>query len=405
MTNIAKIAVCASALLAGCTMDVTNPSVIDATKFNPATNGQTLALSAQTNFYIAFQDVTLFGGLISEEAWTGALRLETNRTSARTFVGTDDINVDFFAPLSLALVSNIQAAEVLKKGAQAATDINLATASMNAGYSFVLEAETMCASAISEGPQVSDVQLLDSAVVRFKDAITVANAAGASSIVAQSNVGLARAYLQLHDYANAASTAALVPAGFQANVITTANSATLATLGNLIFATQIGNQFIVPARYRNLNDSRVKVQPNPGTATNPNVGLFDQLKYTGYDTPYRLASTLEAQFIGAEAKLHQGNTAPALALIAAERAGQAQDTASFGTDTLSVLGALLNERAREFWLEAKKLGDLRRNPSVPLDSVLTDKAGTAFYGVGGGNFGSTFCAPIPPEETSANPNF
>ena len=55
---------------------------------------------------------------------------------------------------------------------------------------------------------------------------------------------------------------------------------------------------------------------------------------------------------------------------------------------------------------ARLLGDLRRNPSVPLQAVLTDTVGAPFYAsTGGAAFGSTFCAPIPPEETNANPNF
>ena len=40
------------------------------------------------------------------------------------------------------------------------------------------------------------------------------------------------------------------------------------------------------------------------------------------------------------------------------------------------------------------------------DAVLTDPVGAPFYAAqGGATFGSTFCTPIPPEETSANPNF
>ena len=83
--------------LASCNMDVTNPSVIDAGTFDPTADGKTLALSAQTNFYMAFQSVALFGGLISDEIWTGAIRLQTNRLASRTFLASDDINADFFA--------------------------------------------------------------------------------------------------------------------------------------------------------------------------------------------------------------------------------------------------------------------------------------------------------------------
>src|SRR5437762_4117267 len=89
---------CAAAIAStGCNLDVKNPTVIDAATFNPNADGTTLALSAQTNFYIAFQSVALYAGLISDELWTGAARLQTKRLAARVFASTDDINADFHA--------------------------------------------------------------------------------------------------------------------------------------------------------------------------------------------------------------------------------------------------------------------------------------------------------------------
>src|ERR1051326_3026215 len=175
---------------AACNMDVRNPTVIDAATFNPNTDGTTLALSAQTNFFIAYQSVAVFGGLISDELWSGAARLQTNRLGARVFASTDDINADFFAPLSLAVASNENAIAALQGGAGAATDLNLARASMNLGFSLALMAKTMCAVVIQGGPQLSDAQLLDSAITRFNPAITIGTAAGApgAAIVSASNV-------------------------------------------------------------------------------------------------------------------------------------------------------------------------------------------------------------------------
>ena len=120
------------------------------------------------------------------------------------------------------------------------------------------------------------------------------------------------------------------------------------------------------------------------------------------------ASGLEAQYIAAEAALHgSASTAAALTLINTRRTAGGQGAYAGGTDTLSVVTELLNQRARDFWLEGKKLGDLRRNPSVALASVLTDPSGNPFYvpSTTLPSFGSTFCAPIPPQETNANPNF
>ena len=395
--------------LASCNMDVTNPSVIDAGTFDPTADGKTLALSAQTNFYIAFQSVALYGGLISDELWTGAIRLQTNRLASRTFEGSDDINTDFFAPLSLAVASNENAVTALAKGPAADTDLNLARASMNFAYSVELMAETMCSGVIQGGPELSDTQLLDTAVTAFTKAVSTATAegSGGTDIVNESNVGLARTYLQLGDYTNAAATAALVPSDFVANVVTTGNVSTQGTLGNQLFGTTLGGQLVAPERYR-VGDPRMPIDSTTQAVPTLNgLPSIIQTKFTSYADPIRLASGLEAQYIVAEATLQGGGgTAAALSLINARRSAGGQPAYSGGTDNLSVLEELLNQRARDFWMEGKKLGDLRRNPSVSLSSVLTDPVDAPFYtSVGGGTFGDTFCAPIPPEETNANPNF
>jgi hypothetical protein len=393
-----------------CKMDVANPSVIDAATFNPNADGQTLALSAQTNLFIAYQGVALYGGLISDELWSGAARLQTNRLGARVFASTDDINTDFFAPLSLAVASNENAISALKGGAGAATDLNLARASMNLGFGLELMAETMCAGVIQGGPSLTDAQLLDSAITRFSDAITVATAAGTAgtTILNQSRVGLARAYLQRGNYTLAQQTAAQVPSAFQANIVTSANAATQGTLGNTFYGNTVANQITTPQLYR-IQDTRLPMDSltRAGVKTLNGLKVVDQTKYTGYASPIRLASSLEAQYISAEAQLHgSGNTAPALTLIASRRSAGGQGVYAGGVDSLSVITELLNQRARDFWLEGKKLGDLRRNPSVPLSGVLTDPVGAPFYlPARVPTFGSTFCAPIPPQETGANPNF
>jgi hypothetical protein len=398
-----SLASLASVALLGCDLNVSNPNVINAADFNPNTDGLTLSMSAQTYTYRAFQSVAMFGGFISDELWTGAIRPETNHIAARAFVGTDDIAADFFDILSISMANNLNAVKVLATGSGAASDSNYARVSMNAGYTYVLMAETMCSSDVLAGPQLSDAQLLDSAVSHFESAITVATAASNAPIAQTAQVGLARAYLQAGSYANAISTAAQVPASFVDYEINVANPATADSLANImVFTTDLG-QLVVPARYRHLNDPRV---PSDSTScsTTSGIACVIETKYVNFSDNIRFASGLEAQFISAEAQLHQGSTAAALTLIASERASGSQPPYTGGVDTLSVLTELLNQRAREFWMEGKKLGDIRRNPSVPLTGILTDPAGSPYYGPTGGTFGTTICVPIPPQETGSNPN-
>ena len=147
-----------------------------------------------------------------------------------------------------------------------------------------------------------------------------------------------------------------------------------------------------------VNLQQVVVTGTAGNQTRAAQGAVGQI---------RLASGLEAQYIAAEAALHSsGSTSAALTLINTRRTAGGQGAYGGATDTLSVVTELLNQRARDFWLEGKKLGDLRRNPSVALASVLTDPTGSPFYAPSKtATFGGSFCAPIPPQETGANPNF
>lgn len=393
--------------LGACNLDVASPSVIDAATFDPNADGQTLSLSAQTNFYIAFQAVAQAGGLISEELWSGAARAQARRLSSRTFASTDDINARVFAPLSLAIASNRSAVSVLSQGASAATDVNRARSAMILGFSVELMAETMCTGVIQGGPELTDPQLLDTAITAFTSALTVAKAAGAAgtTIMNASNVGLARAYLQRGNYAAAALTAALVPASFTTDVVTSANLSTQSSLGNQFYASSLAGVLVAPARYRQ-SDARVSIDSTQPGNTQNGLPFIIQTKYSSYSDPIRLASGLEALYIVAEAQLHgSAATTTAIALINARRAAGMQSAYAGATDTLSVIAELLNQRARDFWLEGKKLGDLRRNPSVPFTSVLTDPDGAIFYANSAQKFGSNLCAPIPPEETNANPNF
>lgn len=393
------------ASLTGCDLNVSNPSVIDASKFNPNTDGFTLSMSAQTNLFQGFEAVALWGGTISDEIWTGAIHPQTLHINSRNFSGADDINADVFAPISLAIANNANAARALAAGSGAASDSNYARVSMNLGFAFELMAEIMCESDVQEGPRLTDTQLLDSAVTHFTKAIAVAQAASNTAMVQQSQVGLARAYLQLGQYTSAASTATQVPAAFVANEINSANPALSATLGNIMVATQNLGQLVVPQLYRTLSDPRIGVDSTSGCKTTSGTPCIIQTKFVSYGDPIRLASGLEAQFIAAEAQIDaSGATGPALTLIASERIKGNQPPYSGPTDPQSVLTELLNQRAREFWMEGKKLGDIRRNPSVSLAAILTDPVGAAFFGATGGNFGNTFCAPIPPEEINANPH-
>jgi hypothetical protein len=401
----------ASALVLGtsaCDLDVTNPEVIDAATFDPSSDATTLSLSAQTNTYAALSSAASYAAFLSDEAWVGAVRQETNDFGRRVITAANlDINPSVWAPLSLAIASNEKVLQVVAASPTAGSDINAARAALHSGYALELMAEYFCQGAMLVGPAMTPAQTLDSAIVRFKRAVAVGTAAGSSDeavrIVNAANVGLARAYLQKGENASAASAAALVPSDFVFNAlyVNASDAGIRDRVGNAIYGSTAANSFVVPDAYRALNDPRVPYLDADRNSQDGKLALFVQTKYAGFDAPIRMSSGLEARYILAEAKLEQGDASDALVLVAERRAANGQP-AFTGTGSAEVLAELMDQRARDFWLEGKHLGDWRRNPTA---TPYVDPAGSPFYKPSQGAFGNISCIPVPNEEVLSNPNF
>jgi hypothetical protein len=391
--------------LGGCDLDVVNPAVIDADTFDPLTDASVLSLSAQSNFYNAFDAAAIRGAYFSGEMWVGAVRQETNDFGRRVITPANlDINTSIWGPLSIAIATNERVVEVLEGVPDATRNINIARSSMNSAFSLVLMAEHFCEGTMLVGPPMAPAELLDSAIVRFNRAIGVGSAvtgAEAAKIVNASRVGLARAYLQKGENAAAIQAAANVPANFVFNAVHVDDPANRGRAGNPLYATTVANSFVVPTTYRALNDPRVPYEFRNRRAADGVLDLYYQLKYPGYAAPVRIASGLEARYITAEAQLKQGNPASALALIA-ERRTAGNQLPFAGTTPAQILAELMDQRARDFWLEAKHMGDFRRNPQA---TPYVPAPGTPFYKPSQGNFGDLACMPVPNEERTTNPNW
>lgn len=391
--------------LGACDLDVTNPAIIDADTFDPQTDAAVLSLSAQTNFYQAADAAAIRGAYFTGEMWVGAVRQETNDFGRRVITSANlDINTSLWGPLSVAIATNENVLQVLKDASDASSNINIARSALASAYSLVLMAEHFCEGTMLVGPPMTPNQLLDSAIVRFNRAATVAGAltsAEAVKIATSAKVGLARAYLQKGENANAITAASAVPAAFVHNIIHVDDAANRGRAGNAMYSTTVANSFVVPAEYRALDDPRVTWQNRNRKAADGQLDLYYQLKYPGYATPVRLASGLEARYIVAEAQLKQGSTTAALALITERRLAGGQG-AFTGTTSAQILAELMDQRARDFWLEAKHMGDYRRNPAA---TPYVPPAGSPFYKSSQGNFGTLTCIPVPKEETDTNPNW
>ena len=392
--------------LAGCDTDVSDPSVIDAATIDPIADARVFSLSGQQNFYVAYAGLINNAGLYSTELWTGAVRNETNDIARHVIVDTNvDLSGAFWGPMQTVIGTNDQVVSVLKDSPTFDKDIAAARSSLWSGLAVEYLGEIFCEGALHVGPPLTPLQMMDSAIVRLQQAVTIAGGltgAEATRILNTAREGLARAYLQKGDNANALAAANLVPAAFTSSTVHVDDPQARGRLSNGVFVASSGTTQIVAQLYRTLGDPRVTWVDAGINAQDGRNRLYRQTKYPSFTAPIRIASGLEARYIAAEAQLKaSGTTAPALALIAERRTAGGQP-AFTGTTTAAVLAELMDQRARDFWLEARHLGDIIRNPTA---AALVPPVGSVFYKSEYGNFLPVACLPIPFAEKANNPNF
>jgi hypothetical protein len=252
--------------------------------------------------------------------------------------------------------------------------------------------------------------MLDSAIARFDDAIdggralasstTGTTQATATMVVNAALVGRARAQLQAGRKTAAAADADQVAAGFRFDLLYADNPAARIRLANPIWRLTLDQSQVVVAADFRVNDPRVPIVPPTGGAKAADgvTDFFQQGKWRSYGAPIRLASKLEAEYIAAESR----GSAEMLTLIAAQRAANGLPAYTGPTDDASVLTELMEQRGREFFLEGKRLGDLRRNPANVLH---VPAPGSPYFKPGLNPVGTMVCFPIPTTESTTNPNF
>jgi hypothetical protein len=396
-----------AAVLAGTTacsdfLNVENPNVIDVNAVDPVQDAAALANSAQQNFAASY------GWLIMYSSWFAGETLVSETFPTRNEFGRRDVaesngslNSDVWTPLSLAAKSTKIVLDLELPTPE--TNINRGRSFVWRGFAFLHMATDFCSGTVDSGPELNTVAMLDSAVANFTSAMTILNANGttdAKALATAALVGRARAHLQAGRKSQAATDAAAVPAGFVFNMPYVDDLANRTRLSNRLwqFTLDRGSMSVSEA-FR--ADPRVLFKA-PGqhnlTPQDASSGPFYiQNKYPAYATPIRLASKLEADYVAAEA----GTSAGQLALIALRRAAAGLPAYSGPTDAASVLTELMNQKGFDFWLEGRRLGDFRRNPS---NVNYMPTPGAAYFKPGFAPIGNKTCYPLPLAEKDNNPN-
>lgn len=412
MTNIRRtvrasaVAAVLGVSLGACSdfLTVKNPNVINASAINPEADAPTLAASAQQNFAVAFGWFAMYQSWFVGEALVAETFPTRNEYGRREVLNTNGShNSDVWQPLSVALASSSQLLDLDLPGA--ASNINRARAAAFKGYSFLFMAESFCVGVSRGGPELSTAQMLDSAVAAFELAITTGTANASTAGVQLANlarVGLARTQLQAGRRPQAIAAANAVPAGYSFNMIYVDDPGSRTRLGNRLwqFTLDRGSISVAPA-FRIDGDPRIRykspAQHNLAPQDASSGPFFIQDKFPAFNTPIRLASKLEADYIAAEAT----GTDAQLALIAARRSANNQPAYSGPTDAASVLTELMEQKGRDFYLEAKRMGDFRRVPAAVKNVPVP---GTTYFKPGFAPVGNQTCWPLPLAETDNNPN-
>ena len=387
--------------------EVSDPDILEASNIDPEADGPTLARSAFQNLVDAYGDHIVYSAWWSHEARVGDTFPTRNEFGRRFLDDTNGtLNGEVWTPLARAATTG----ELVVGTLQGTPGIALAIGAFTEGYAMLLMAEAFCEGTVASdpqepGPKMTTAQMLDLAVERLTLARSEALASGDDEGPGLANaalVGIARAHLQAGRKSEAAAAASQVPPLFLYEFKYVDDAANRGRVGNNVWNFTTARQsLVVPPEYMAISDAgdpRIKYQDSGGLAQDSELQFIKQQKYLGYGIPIRLASGLEARYIVAEAT---GSMSDQLSLINDRRAAAGQPP-FVSTSATEVFAELMMQRALDFWLEGKKMGDWRRNGNaVPF--VLPDNS--AYYKEGVGSVGDQKCYAVPDAEKRTNPNF
>jgi hypothetical protein len=431
------VALAASGALAGCDtlLDVENPQAIDAENLDDPFYLGLLTNGVVGDFQRAYDDLVYYSAVFTDE-----LRNHTTIVEEQLI---DQRRVDPDNGTAAIAYTQVQRARFLAdstvsrfrklRGDSANSDLRLARVLAYAGTTYNLLGEHYCGIPVNLSAPYTPAQIFrDFAIPRFNDAIAVATAAraaaaattgtaaartvaGADSIINLSRVGIARAALNLGDRPLAAQFAAQVPADF---VFRSFYSESSAEENSVIFARMTAPiaASVSGTPFEGLRDPRVPLPdvletvqnggrafvPNSPTAYSTYTGTLPGGEFTR-GAAIRIASGLEAQYIRAEA---EGPNATTIAFINSRRALGGQAALAATVSRADFLAAVRDNRRRDLYMDAHRLGDLRRYKTQYGDIENFNEFQTGSYlGSTTVEYANIECLPVNRAEVNANPNY
>jgi hypothetical protein len=463
---LALAAVVLLAVSAGCNdpLRVSIPDIVPPGSLADSAALGTLRAGALGDFSIAFsgdhpdgsggsgEGVIMYGGLLADE-WINSETFPTRiEVDARTIQLTN-ADVDLWYRL-LHAARNSAEKTAGRYAALRPDDPGHAEVLNLAGYTYIFFAETFCSGvpvshlnettgAITYGVPLTTKQLIDTAIARFDEALSVAaTVSDASSRVQMTNlasVGKARALVDSGDFGAATAAVAGVPTSFayvseHSEISTFENNGVFN--GNAVDRrySVADREGVVGFPFRSVADPRTTWRLRPEGRHTGFDGLtpqYNNFRFGDRKAPIPVATGVEARLIEAEAQLQLDTATASAGFLSAlndprsnaasrsyfnpspfDRTNTLTDpipalpnlTATDATNAGGAVNLLFNERARWLWLTAHRLGDLRRleRQYARPDSTVFPKG--SYFKSNFPVYGTDVNIPVPITERN-NPNF
>jgi hypothetical protein len=404
-------------LLAAC--DVTNPGPVADTYLDAANVHQALVNGAGRRLSQA----------ISFVGYTGALSAREIIAGGQTGNGGHDPITQAGLLLSNATGTHWNNAQqsrwiaedaIRRFAALPAGTVNqqtLAEAHLWAGYANRLLGENFCDAVFDGGPVEPNIRYFERAEMHFTEAVNL----GTGTFKTAAYAGRASVRVWLKDWTGAAADAGQVPLAF--TYLVNADGAAEDTRNQIYFSSSNTpyRGFSVfktwfAGYYDQTGDPRTsygKSASIPFANTQLSgygpVPWWFQTKYVSVNDDFRVSSGREMVLVRAEALLTQGKWPEAMTLINSIRTTVLSQTTNkplapyTATSLVEAWTYLKRERGIELWLEARRLGDIRRWEQNKTPGALDWPDFESLSALFRANPPSR-CFPTPDSEINSNPN-
>jgi hypothetical protein len=399
-------------LLAGCDFTVSNPGPIQDPSLNDPLAHDALVTGSEKMLSLALTRLGRHVGAVTKEITASGLvgggNLGTPERIRQGILNDEETDVHWNEAqqarwIAEGALTRIQ--ETLPGGAtEAAKNLQFARANLYAGYANRLLGENMCQSVFDGGAAGDSRLYFTRAETQLTAAASVAAALTPRNTQLEQAAYAARASVRasLGDWAGVVADAARVPANFVFTALFSNispdqyNAFAFANLNTPHRSDSVVRTFY-EQYFTDTKDPRTPWTSNPafpfgGPAPEGQVRWLPPQKYTRNDQPMNLSSGREMRLLEAEAKLIAGDVTGAMTQINALRTAVSVAPWPATTDATQAWTNLKRERGIELWLEARRLGDLRRWAAANRPGVVEDMTGRSM------------CFPVGRRERDSNPN-